>query len=88
MAEGVADGMLLWVYKGDTDGILLGELLGLSNGLSEGMAEGVLDGMLLGVEEGDSDGSLLGELLGLSDGFLEGWHRDTRMYHRRRLAAQ
>jgi hypothetical protein len=52
------------------------------------MAEGVSDGMLLGVEEGDSDGSSLGELLGLSDGFLEGWHRDTRMYHRRRLAAR
>jgi hypothetical protein len=33
MAEGVADGMLLWVYEADTDGILLGELLGLSDGL-------------------------------------------------------
>ena len=70
-----ADGMLLCILLGRSDGTDEGVVEGTLEGTDDGEDEGILEGTDDGVDEGISDGALDGTVDGFIDGTDEPLHK-------------
>jgi hypothetical protein len=60
--------VVVGIILGATDGSLVGISVGSLDGLTDGVAEGAFDGLVLGTNEGISEGSRVGMEVGIWDG--------------------